>query len=55
MVIGTIDINPDGWDRWTYAEFLKFYETNLKDYVKESPEEVANILGVKQITIKVKE
>jgi len=56
MKIGNVDINPDvGWDSWTWPDFLSFYDTSLKGNVTESPEEVAKLLGVKQITIKVKE
>lgn len=55
MIIGSIDVNTDiKWDQWSWPDFLDFYNGSLKGKVTETPEEVAVILGVKQITIKVK-
>jgi hypothetical protein len=56
MKFGEVDINPDvGWSNWSWPDFLRFYDSTLKGHIKETAEEVAKELGVKQITIKVKE
>jgi hypothetical protein len=49
MKFGNIDINPDAprWDKWTWKDFLSFYESTLKGKVTETPEGVAEALGVK--------
>lgn len=47
MKFGDTDINENiDWSKWTWKEFLSFYENSLKN-VKETPEEIAKILGVK--------
>lgn len=47
MKFGNVDINPNGWDKWTWKQFLSFYETSLKGKVTESPEEIGKELGLK--------
>lgn len=44
---GKVSVNPAGWDKWTWKEFLSFYETSLAGQITETPEEVAKVLGVK--------
>jgi len=44
---GKVSINPNcGWDKWTWKQFMDFYNSSCKE-VKETPEEVAKVLGVK--------
>lgn len=49
MKIGNADINPTDpqWEKWSWEDFLSFYEHSLKGHVTETPEEVAKLLGVK--------
>lgn len=47
MQFGTVDINPDGWEKWTFKQFEEFYDQSLKGKVTETPEEIARVLGVK--------
>ena len=48
MKFGKADINPNaGWDKWTWKQFLSFYESSLKGHVTETPEEVGKALGVR--------
>jgi len=47
MQFGTVDINTDGWDKWSWKDFLDFYDQSLKGKVTETPEEIARVLGVK--------
>lgn len=49
MIFGSVDINPvdPKWDKWTWKEFTAFYDSSLRGNVKESPEEIAKVLGVK--------
>jgi len=47
MKFGSVDINPDGWDKWSWKDFLDFYDQSLKGKVTETPEEIAHVLGVK--------
>ena len=47
MKFGDTDVNEKlDWSKWTWEEFLSFYKTSLKN-VKETPEEIGKILGVK--------
>jgi hypothetical protein len=47
MKFGDTDVNETlDWSAWSWKDFLDFYATSLKN-VKESPEEVAKVLGVK--------
>lgn len=47
MKFGDTDVNETlNWSEWSWKDFLSFYETSLKN-VKETPEEVAKVLGVK--------
>lgn len=47
MKFGDTDVNPDvNWSEWSWKDFLSFYETSLQN-VKETPEEIAKVLGVK--------
>jgi len=45
---GMISIN-DGvqWSKWSWTQFLDFYDHSLKGKVTETPEEIAHVLGVK--------
>ena len=55
MKIGSVDINEKlDWSKWTWPDFLLFYENSLKGHVKESPEQVAKLLGVIPPLIKLK-
>jgi hypothetical protein len=47
MKFGDTDVNESlDWSAWKWEDFLSFYNTSLKN-VKETPEEVAKVLGVK--------
>jgi hypothetical protein len=46
MKFGTVDINPNGWNKWTFEQFKEFYDQSLKGKVTETPEEIAKVLGV---------
>ena len=47
MKFGPVDIDETlDWAKWEWEEFLAFYKTSLKE-VKETPEEIAKVLGVK--------
>lgn len=35
------------WGKWSWKDFLSFYESSLKGQVTETPEEIAKVLGVK--------
>ena len=55
MIIGDVDINDElNWSAWSWPDFLLFYEGSLKGHVKESPEQVAKLLGVIPPLIKLK-
>ena len=44
---GDTEVNHElDWSAWSWKDFLNFYDTSLKN-VKETPEEVAKVLGVK--------
>jgi hypothetical protein len=48
MKFGKVDINENSeWDKWSWKDFLSFYEHSLKGNVTESPEEIGKALGVK--------
>lgn len=49
MKFGIVDINTTDVDfsKWTYKEFVVFYDAGLKGNVTETPEEVAKALGIK--------
>ena len=48
MKFGKTDINPNvNWGKWTWKQFLNFYEHSLKGHVDETPEEIGKALGVK--------
>ncbi|MBE3086891.1 MAG: hypothetical protein IMZ64_11820 [Bacteroidetes bacterium] len=53
MQFGKVDINPKVGD-FTWKEFLDFYEHSLKGNVTETPEEIAQALGVKVPKVKLK-
>jgi len=42
------------WSKWTYKELVNFCETSIKN-AKETPEEIAKVLGVKVPVQKPKE
>ncbi len=47
MKFGDTDVNDTlDWSKWSWKDFLSFYESNLKN-VTDPPEEVAKVLGVK--------
>ena len=55
MKLGSVDINEKlDWSKWPWPDFLLFYENSLKGHVKESPEQVAKLLGVIPPLIKLK-
>ena len=55
MKLGSVDINDKlDWSKWSWPDFLLFYENSLKGHVKESPEQVAILLGVIPPLIKLK-
>jgi hypothetical protein len=49
MKFGKVDINPTDpqWHKWPWDKFLVFYDARCKGNMKETPEEVAEKLGVK--------
>jgi hypothetical protein len=49
MIFGAVDINPidPQWDKWSWVDFMDFYEHTCKGKMNETPEEVALKLGVK--------
>ena len=47
MKFGNVDVDETlDWDKWEGEEFLSFYQNSLKE-IKETPEEIAKVLGVK--------
>jgi hypothetical protein len=48
MIFGKVDINETvQWSKWSWVQFMDFYEHSLKGKVIETPEEIAKVLGVK--------
>jgi len=48
MKFGNVDINDSlDWSKWTWVQFVDFYDHSLKGKVTETPEEIAKVLGVK--------
>jgi len=44
---GNVDVDETlDWAKWEWEEFLSFYQNSLKE-IKETPEEIAKVLGVK--------
>jgi uncharacterized iron-regulated protein len=48
MRFGNVDINERlEWDKWSWKDFLQFYEHSLKGNIINSAEEIGKALGVK--------
>jgi hypothetical protein len=51
MKFGNVDINTTDpsvkWEKWTWKEFLNFFDHSLKGNVTQTPEEIGKALGVK--------